>query len=459
VEGSDDQRVEPTTARWGEQTRLAIINFPISGEPVPRLLIEAIALVKSCAAEVNERFGVLDHERAVAIMAAADEIVGGGMADQFPVDVFQSGSGTSTNMNVNEVVAQRATELCGLEVHPNDHVNASQSSNDVIPTAIRVAALRSLRGSLQPALAGLHSTLTALAERHRSTVKLGRTHLMDAVPMTFGQEVGAWARGVELASRRLADVETRLAEMPTGGTAIGTGLNTVAGFGAAIAERLAARTGLDLIEAVDHFEAQAAQDVLVELAGACTTVALTLHKIAGDLRLLGSGPTGGLGEVRLPELQAGSSIMPGKVNPVLCEVIQQVAAQVVGNQAVVTFAATAATLQITTSMPVMARAVLSSVSLLANATDVFERRCVRGIEVDEGRMRSLAAGSPALVTAIAPRLGYDLAARAVHRMRDLGETLDEALIGEAGVGRAPVLADVDLLDLTRPGRAPDTTNP
>ncbi len=443
----------PSAQRWGRQTQLAIDNFPISGEPMPRRVVEAIALIKAGAATVNVAFGVLDDVRAAAIAAAAEEIVGGAMMDQFPVDVFQTGSGTSTNMNVNEVVAHRAAELCGLDVHPNDHVNSSQSSNDVFPSAVRIATMQVLRGELQPALDVLHSTLVELAGAHQQTVKLGRTHLMDAVPMTFAQELGGWARGLTLASERLAAVEPRLAELPLGGTAIGTGLNAPPGFGAAIATWLAERTGLPLVEAVDHFEAQSAQDVLVELAGVCTTVALTLHKIAGDVRLLGSGPTGGFGEVRLPELQAGSSIMPGKVNPVLCEVVQQVAAQVVGNHATITFAATASNLQINTAMPVMAKATLSSVTLLANATAVFEARCVRGIDADKTRMRSLAAGSPALITAIAPIIGYDRACAVVHFMAERGVTLTEALaVIRDTAPNTPQLAEVDLLELTRPGR-------
>ncbi len=429
------------TEMWGEQTALAVRNFPISGEQMPRWIIEVIAMIKAEAAQVNGDLGVVPSTIGLAVQRAANEIVAGKMSDQFPVDVFQTGSGTSTNMNVNEVVAHRASDLCGVDVHPNDHVNASQSSNDVFPSAIRIAAAGLLVSGLQPALVSLAASLRDLSEKHRTTVTLGRTHLMDAVPITFGQEAGGWARGIELGSERLMSVLPRLGEVPLGGTAVGTGLNAPADFGDRIVARLAARTGLNLTVAKDRFEAQSSQDVLVELSGALKTVALTLYKIAGDLRLLSSGPDGGFAEIRLPALQAGSSIMPGKVNPVLPEVVQQVAAQVVGNDATITFAATMSTLQLNTAMPVMARSLMSSLTLLTTATAQLDIGCIRGIEVDEKRMRHLAERSSALVTVLAPRIGYEAAAELVKEARATGR-------GVAETARSNNIHGLDDLDVS-----------
>ncbi len=444
-----DDPVGPTVTRWGRQTQLALLNFPISGERMPRSMIRAIAMVKAEAAAVNLATGVLPSDLAGAIVTAADEVVAGAHRDQFPVDVFQTGSGTSTNMNVNEVIAHRASELAGRAVHPNDHVNASQSSNDVIPTAVRMAAADGIVNALVPALTGLHAALVDLADRHASTVALGRTHLMDAVPITFGQQVGGWARAVELGIERVRAVLPRLLELPLGGTAVGTGLNAPAGFGAEMAARLAARTGLELVEAMDHFEAQAHQDVFVETSGAVRVAAMSLHTIAMNVRLLGSGPTGGFGEVLVPELQAGSSIMPGKVNPVIAEVVQQVAAQVVGNDAAITFAAgTTSMLQLGTGLPVIARNLLSSIDVSATATTVFDEKCIRGLHVDADRMRRAASDSPALVTALAPRIGYDAAKRLVQLMHERRAPLSEVAAAEGVVG----VEDLDLLALARPHR-------
>jgi fumarate hydratase class II len=435
--------------RWGTQTRLAVANFPISGEPMPRAVIRAIAQVKAEAAAVNLAHGVIDGATAGSIVRAADEVLDGAFDDQFPVDVFQTGSGTSTNMNVNEVIAHRATELAGVDVHPNDHVNASQSSNDVVPSALRIAAAHTIERALLPALRGLHHALAEQSRRHRDTVTLGRTHLMDAVPITFGQEAGGWARAVELGVERLEAVMPRLLELPLGGTAVGTGLNAPPRFGAEMAARLAARTGLTLVEAADHFEAQGHQEVFVEVSGAVRAAAMGLHTIAMNVRLLGSGPTGGLGELVVPELQAGSSIMPGKVNPVIAEVVQQVAAQVVGNDAAITFAAgTTSMLQLGTGLPVIARNLMSSLDLLTAAATVFDERCIRGLLVDAERMRTAALGSPALVTALAPRIGYDAASRLVHLMSERGESLAEVARTEGVAG----IDDLDLLALARPHR-------
>ena len=411
-------------------------------------MIEALAMIKAECAAVNSELGVIDGPVSTAIQQAADEVVRGGMADQFPVDVFQTGSGTSTNMNMNEVIANRASEIVGRDVHPNDHVNASQSSNDTFPSAARIAAVVQLTTALLPALDSLLLSLIDLSNRHLNTVKMARTHLMDAVPITFGQEVGGWARGIELSAQRVTALLPRLAELPIGGTAVGTGLNAPAGFGSRVAARLSARTGCSFTEASNHFEAQSSQDVMVEAAASLKVVALTLHKIAGDLRLLGSGPNGGLGEITLPALQAGSSIMPGKVNPVIPEMVQQVAAQVVGNDATITFAATMSTLQLNTAMPVTARSLLSSVHLLANATTLLDTRCIRGIEVDQDRMRRNAERSPAIVTALAPRIGYDAASKLVRQAGEQGVSVAELIELEGG-GTLASVVDL-LLSMARP---------
>ncbi len=406
-------------------------------------------MIKAECAMVNSDLGVVDAPIADAIRRAADEIVVGDMADQFPVDVFQTGSGTSTNMNLNEVIANRASELLGESVHPNDHVNASQSSNDTFPSAARIAAVLQLTVALLPALDSLRTSLNDLAERNVDTIKMARTHLMDAVPITFGQEVSGWARAVELATERIIALLPRLSELPLGGTAAGTGLNAPDRFGSLVADCLSRRTGVTFTEAANHFEAQSSQDVLVEAGAILKVVALSLHKIAGDLRLLGSGPNGGLGEITLPELQAGSSIMPGKVNPVIPEMVQQVAAQVVGNDATISFAATMSTLQLNTAMPIAARSVLSSIHLLANATTLLDTRCIRGIEVNADRMKRNAERSPAIVTALAPRIGYDAAAKLVHQAEEQGISLAE-LLDQQDNGEAPTSITDALLAMARP---------
>jgi fumarate hydratase class II len=437
--------------RWGTQTELAVANFPISGEPVPEELIRALAEIKSAAAVVNRRHGLVPDACARAIGAAAAEVASGAWADQFPVDVFQTGSGTSTNMNVNEVVAHRASELLGEPVHPNDHVNASQSSNDTFPAATRMAAAELVVADLVPALTLLATSIEDLAGRHRTTVKMGRTHLMDAVPMTFGQEAGGWARSVRLGVERLRAALDHVLELPLGGTAVGTGLNAPRTFGEEIAEELRARNGLAWREAGDHMEAQSTTDAIAALSGAANVVALSLHKIAGDLRLLGSGPIGGLGELRLPALQAGSSIMPGKVNPVIAEAVQQVAAQVVGNHATITFASTLSTLQLNTAAPVIARAIVSSLRLLAGAATVLREKCIDGIEVDAERMLDLARRSPALVTALTPLVGYDRASALVHRASHEGRPLHELVeetASELGLPERRVREAIDLLAMT-----------
>jgi fumarate hydratase class II len=436
------------TVRWGKQTELAVRNFPISGEQVPIRLVNALALIKAEAAIVNAQLGVIPKAVGDAIRLAANEIIDGVIVDQFPVDIFQTGSGTSTNMNVNEVIAHRASEILDEDVHPNDHVNASQSSNDTFPSATRISSTLAIVSELIPALDVLGTSLHQQSLRHDRTVKMGRTHLMDAVPMTFGQELSAWAAAIEYAGTRMSGVLPRLSELPLGGTAVGTGLNSPRGFGAQLVDRLSARAGFHFIESANHFEAQASQDAVVETSGMLKVAAVSLNKIAGDLRLLASGPNGGLAEVRLRPLQAGSSIMPGKVNPVIPEVVQQVAAQVVGNDATVTFATAAcSTLQLTTAMPVIARSLLSSITLLARAAQVFDKLCVRDLEVDAGRMLDYAMASPAIATAFAPLIGYEAAAALAADATKAGITVAELIATRYG--------DVDIGLLARPHATDD----
>jgi fumarate hydratase class II len=435
--------------RWGEQTELARANSPIVGEPMPTSVIRALAMIKAEAALVNADLGAIDPAMASAIHTASNEIVAGAMFDQFPLDVFQTGSGTSTNMNVNEVVAHRASELLGRSVHPNDDVNRSQSSNDVVPSAIRIAAGMMLAADLTPALRRFQEELIAQGEQHASTVKLGRTHLMDAIPLTFGQEISGWARAVELSVDRLGTAWTRLRELPVGGTAVGTGLNAPASFGTEMAARLARRTGLDLVEARNHFEAQATQDATLEMSAACRSVAMSLNKIALDLRLLSAGPVGGPAEITLPALQAGSSIMPGKVNPVVPEIVQQIAAQVIGNDAAIVFAAgMLSALQLSTCVPVVARDLVSSIELLTRGVMLLDQRCVRAITADEPKMREMAGRSSALLTVLAPTIGYDAVARIVGAMREREQSIVEAA-ADAGID----VSRLDLLALSHPATA------
>ena len=382
----------PAEALWRAQTQRAVENFPISGRGMERAQIRALGLVKGAAARVNARIGVLDDDLAAAVAAAADEVAAGAHDAQFPIDVFQTGSGTSSNMNANEVIATLATRASGIEVHPNDHVNASQSSNDVFPTTIHVAATESLVTDVIPALEHLAATLRRRAADWAQVVKAGRTHLMDAVPITLGQEAGGWATQAEYGAARLRDVLPRLAQLPIGGTAVGTGLNAPDGFAAGVVDELRAATGLDVLtEAPDHMEAQGARDGLVEASGALRTVAVSLFKIANDVRWLGSGPRTGLAELALPDLQPGSSIMPGKVNPVICEATMMVAAQVLGNDATVGFAGAQGNLELNVMMPVMARNVLESARLLAAVARLLADKVVDGAR---GRRGAHAGSTP-----------------------------------------------------------------
>ncbi|HUY30744.1 MAG TPA: class II fumarate hydratase [Acidimicrobiales bacterium] len=441
----------PRDALWGAQTQRAVENFPISGRPVEASLVVALALIKGEAARVNAELGVVDAAVADAIASAADEVAAGAYADHFPIDVFQTGSGTSTNMNMNEVLAHLASARLGQPVSPNDEVNASQSSNDTFPSAIHLAAIRQISGDLVPALDHLARTLRAKASETATVVKSGRTHLMDATPVTLGQEMSGYATAVEHGIERLDACAARVGELPLGGTAVGTGLNAKPGFAAEVVERLRAATGLPLTEARDHFEAQGARDALVEASGVLRTIAVSLYKIANDLRWMSSGPRCGLGEIHLPDLQPGSSIMPGKVNPVVPEAVCQVVAQVIGNDAAVAFGGAAGNFELNVMLPVIGRNLLESVRLLASVSRAFADKCIAGIVADVERCRSYALSSPSIVTSLNPYIGYENAAKVVKKAlaedKDLRSVvLELGLLGEEEVDRA-----LDVLAMTRGG--------
>ncbi|MDQ6726339.1 MAG: class II fumarate hydratase [Actinomycetota bacterium] len=441
----------PAWAMWGAQTQRATENFPISGTRIPRRLIAALAAIKGAAAEVNAGLGVVDDDTAAAVAAAAAEVVAGTWDAHFPVDVFQTGSGTSSNMNANEVIARLAGERLGRPVHPNDHVNASQSSNDVFPSAIHLAAAGGIAEDLVPALRHLAAALRAKAAETASVVKAGRTHLMDATPVTLGQELGGYATAVEHGADRATGCLDRLGELALGGTAVGTGINAPAGFAAAVIQRLAARTGLPLRQAGDHFEAQGGRDAVVEASGQLRGVALSLARIANDLRLMASGPRTGLAEIRMPDLQPGSSIMPGKVNPVIPEAVYQVAAQVVGNDAAIAFGATAGAFELNTAMPMMARNLLESIAILAAAARLLADRCVAGIEADVDRCRANADSSPALATALNPHIGYEASAAVVRQAAAEGKTIRQVVLERGLLAPEDVDQVLDVQAMTRGG--------
>ena len=418
----------PKDALWRAQTQRAVENFPISGRGLESQQIRALGLLKAACAQVNKDLGNLDAEKADAIIAAAKEIADGKHDDQFPIDVFQTGSGTSSNMNTNEVIASIA-KANGVEVHPNDDVNMGQSSNDTFPTATHVAATEAAASDLIPALKVLQESLEKKAKEWHEVVKSGRTHLMDATPVTLGQEFSGYARQIELGVARVEATLERLGELAIGGTAVGTGINTPAEFGGKVTEELKKLTGIEqLSEAKNHFEAQANRDGLVEFSGAMRTVAVSLYKIANDIRLMGSGPLAGFAEIHLPDLQPGSSIMPGKVNPVLCETATQVSAQVIGNDAAVAFGGTQGQFELNVFIPMMARNVLESSRLLANTARQFATKLVDGIEPNEERMRTLAESSPSIVTPLNSAIGYENAAKiAKHAIKE-GITIRQATI-------------------------------
>lgn len=420
----------PAEAYYGVQTARAIQNFPISGLRFPRAFIRAIGLIKWAAARVNQTLKLLDKKVAGAIQAAAWEVVEGRWDEEFPLDIFQTGSGTSTNMNANEVIANRASELLGGArgsklVHPNDHVNLGQSSNDVIPTAIHVAAVEMMQRHLIPSLTRLQKALDSKARVFDTIVKIGRTHLQDATPIRLGQEFGGYARQVELGIVRVRRAQEALAEVALGGTAVGTGLNTHPAFASRVTGLVSREIGVKLREADNHFEAQSAQDAVVEASGELRTVAVSLMKIANDIRWLGSGPRCGLGELRLPETQPGSSIMPGKVNPVIAESVTMVAAQVIGNDVTIAVAGQAGNFELIVMLPVMAYNVLQSIELLARSAENFASRCVEGIAADEDRCRQSIEQSLAMCTALAPEIGYEAAANIAKEAYRSGRTVRE----------------------------------
>ncbi|HJG43399.1 class II fumarate hydratase [Corynebacterium phoceense] len=418
----------PVDALWRAQTQRAVDNFPISGRGLEAAQIRALGLLKAACAQVNKDTGKLDAEKADAIIAAAKEIGDNKHDDAFPIDVFQTGSGTSSNMNTNEVIASLAHNA-GVEIHPNDHVNMGQSSNDTFPTATHVAATDAAVNDLIPGLKVLHESLLAKAKEFADVVKSGRTHMMDATPVTLGQEFGGYARQIELGIERVEAVLPRLGELAIGGTATGTGLNTAADFGAKVTEELKKLTGLEqLKEADNHFEAQSARDGLVEFSGAMRTVAVSLNKIANDIRLMGSGPLTGLAEIHLKDLQPGSSIMPGKVNPVMVESATQVVAQVIGNDAAVAFGGASGQFELNVYIPMMARNVLESARLLANVSRVFAEKCVDGITANEPRMKKFAESSTSIVTPLNGNIGYENAAKAAKHALHEHMTVREAVI-------------------------------
>ncbi|HPA96179.1 MAG: class II fumarate hydratase [Acidobacteria bacterium] len=424
----------PAEAYWGAQSERARRNFPVSGLVFPRRFFWALGLIKAEAAAVNAELGVVAPELAEAIRAAAEEVVAGELDAHFPLDIFQTGSGTSTNMNANEVIANRANERLGgargtkSPVHPNDHVNASQSSNDVIPTAIHVAAYAAVAEELEPALAMLATALAEKAAELDDVVKIGRTHLQDAVPVRLGQELGAHAQQIRNGLARVAAARPRLAELALGGTAVGTGLNAPPDFARKVIARLAARTGFAFVGAPNRFEAIAARDAAVELSGALRTVAVSLTKIANDLRWLASGPRCGLGELVLPSLQPGSSIMPGKVNPVIPEMVVMVAAQVMGNDVTIGIAGAGGHFELNAMLPVIAWNLLQSIRILANASELFATRCVAGLAADRERCQELVERSLAMVTSLVPRIGYDRAAAIAAEAMATGRTVRELCV-------------------------------
>jgi fumarate hydratase class II len=445
----------PADALWRAQTQRAVENFPISGSTLEDAHVQAIAHVKAAAAKVNAELGVVAEDMAEAIIASADEIVAGEHLDHFPVDVFQTGSGTSSNMNMNEVLATLATRRLGRDVHPNDHVNASQSSNDTFPTSIHVAAVTSTTRDLVPALDHLADALERKAREFADVVKAGRTHLMDATPVMLGQELGGYAAAVRLGVERLEAAVPRVSELPLGGTAVGTGINTPQGFAPRVIEELTNRTGQHFTEARNHFEAQGARDALVELSGAVRTVAVSLTKICNDLRWMSSGPRTGLAEINLPDLQPGSSIMPGKVNPVLPEATLMVCAQVIGNDVAVATAGASGSFELNVMMPVMARNLLESVRLLANSSRLLADRCVDGITANVERMRTYAESSPSVVTPLNRYIGYENAAKVAKTALAEQKTIREVVVEMGYVERgdlteAQLDEALDVASMTHP---------
>jgi fumarate hydratase class II len=457
---SDEMRVEhdsmgtievPASALWGAQTQRAVMNFPISGQRLPSSLIGGLVWIKWAAAQVNRELGVLDEETSVAIVQAAEEVLGGAHADQFPIDVYQTGSGTSSNMNVNEVLAHLASARLGRPVSPNDHVNASQSSNDVFPTAIHLAVLLETEHELLPALDRVAEALGRKAAEFAEVVKAGRTHLMDATPITLGQEFSGYQAAIQAGRRRVAAALEEVGEVPLGGTAVGTGLNAPPGFADRVLALLRERLGVPVREAANHFEAHGARDAIVYLSGALKTVAVSCYKLANDLRWMSSGPRCGLGEIHLPDLQPGSSIMPGKVNPVVPEALCQVVARVIGNDATIAFGGAAGNFELNVMQPVIAVAVLDSIEILAHVSGVLVDRCLTGIVADVERCRTYALSSPSIGTALNPYIGYEQAAKVVKEAVASGRDLRSVVLGMGLLSEEEVDRALDVMAMTRGG--------
>jgi fumarate hydratase class II len=447
----------PATAYWGASTQRAVENFPISGYRFGRRFIHALGLIKQAAAKVNRDLGKLDSRLADMIITAAQQVIDGKLDEHFVLDIFQTGSGTSTNMNANEVISNRAIVLAEgkigskTPVHPNDHVNMGQSSNDVIPTAIHVAAAAALKEDLVPALNHLAEKLREKAKVFDNIVKIGRTHLQDATPVRLGQEFAGYARQAEMAAERARRAIVALRELPIGGTAVGTGINTHPEFGHRMCQAISAATDIEFVEAVDHFEAQAAKDAVCEAGGQLKAIAVGLTKIANDIRMLGSGPRCGIGEIQLPETQPGSSIMPGKVNPVMCEMLIQVCCQVIANDTAVTLGCRESFFELNVGMPLIAHNLLESIRLLSSGITVFADRCAAGIEANEDRCKALIEGSLAMCTSLAPKIGYDQAAAIAKEAYKSGKSVREIAKAKKVMSEAELNETLDPMSMTKPG--------
>ena len=447
----------PESALYGASTQRAVLNFPVSGYRFSRPFIRALGLLKWAAAQANHDLGLLDAHRSALIVQAAEEVIEGKLDEHFPLDIFQTGSGTSTNMNVNEVIAHRSRQLAGAKedasqrVHPNDHVNMGQSSNDVIPSAIHLSAAEELKNKLLPALHALQSALDAKAKEFWDIIKIGRTHLMDATPVRLGQGFGGYAQQVAYAQERAQKAIDVLKELALGGTAVGTGLNRPMEFPAQVMRHLQQRTGIEFREATNHFEAQGGKDAAVEASGHLKTIAVSLFKIANDIRWLSSGPRCGIGEIQLPATQPGSSIMPGKVNPVMCEAVMMVCSQVIGNDACITWAGANGNLELNVMMPVLAHNLLESIRLLANVCEIFTEKCVRGIVANEGRCAELVELSMAMVTSLAPIIGYDRAAEIAKESAKTGKTVRDLCREKNVLPETELNAALDPIAMTEPG--------
>ena len=447
----------PETALYGASTQRAVLNFPVSGWRFSRPFIRALGLLKWAAAQANHDLGLLDAERSALIVQAAEEVTEGKLDEHFPIDIFQTGSGTSTNMNANEVISNRCCQLEGKEigakepVHPNDHVNMGQSSNDVIPSAIHISAAEQLKTCLIPALENLAGALDAKAQEFHDVIKIGRTHLMDATPVRLGQEFGGYAQQVRHGIRRAVQSIEALQELALGGTAVGTGLNRPLEFPAKVMRHLQQRTGIAFREATDHFEAQGGKDAVVEVSGQLKAIAVGLFKISNDIRWLSSGPRCGVGEIALPATQPGSSIMPGKVNPVMSEAMMMVCAQVIGADATITWAGANGNFELNVMMPVMAHNLLCSIRLLANAATIFAEKCISGIEANRERCAELVELSMAMVTSLAPIIGYDRAAEIAKESAKTGKTVRQLCVEQNVLPEAELNAALDPVAMTEPG--------